>query len=651
MFSAESSGNSLITSLAQALAGGGRQDSTSVKYSLSGFLGMFPRYQAYLIKDSAAQLSIDTNTLSGGLEAYRQDKMIKRTEKLYTDFYRYVHDNKVMWLSFDEHVDIARSAVIDDVSNQTFVTGIDNNLRIFDATTLQVDALYLQNKVVKVTKDNSVLARIDRPKTAKIKRTGAGALDAGSTVSRAYSIAYVREWQSGKLDFGPLSEAARQEPYKEPYIDVDATHHAVVYDIKVPEELDSRVTHIEIYRSTVDSKGTSDWRKVVRFPINGGLLPLEVEETSDGVYQYTDKVLDEYLQDTPQNENWTCPEGLKGICTLKNGCFAGFVNNTVYLSVPYQGHAWPEEYAIPLDFEVVGLGTFGNVLVICTTSNTYLCTISKPDTTILVPIQEPCACVSQKSIVSIHESVVFATDFGLVRVTQNGLERLTNEIIHEEMWRRYNPKTIIASAWHGQYLMFFDSNKVEYNGCVLDFQNVKSGIFGLSQKVYTLRKDDYSSDVFIQYVHPMLSIPCFYAFAASNSLKRIYRWVSKKFINNQGTMNLAAAKVNFLDDSFRIENLDFVFNEDSHAFNAPFVNKYSIAGDSNTNLYTRTVFATQWCKFSIWVDDRHYFTYFPRDNKPFRIPAGKRADSCFFEIVSTEPISRVQVASSIGELE
>ena len=55
--------DSTSTALMELL--GGDSTKSKMKYSLSGFLGMFPRYQAYLIKDSASQTAIDVNTLSG----------------------------------------------------------------------------------------------------------------------------------------------------------------------------------------------------------------------------------------------------------------------------------------------------------------------------------------------------------------------------------------------------------------------------------------------------------------------------------------------------------------------------------------------------------------------------------------------------------
>lgn len=718
------------------LLGSNGLDSRSLKYSISNFLGMFPRYQSYLIKDSASQLAIDANTLSGGLEAFRQDALVIKTPELYEDFYRYVYNDKIRWLYFTSPVEIARSAVIEDVNNQTFITGIGDGLRIFDANTLNIE--FGTDNLSTIDSTNSYYASIERParptmaasneftttrlieqaaadattlKVEKISKdlypevvnatqsfyvsivnpnnideevvkvtninlvdnntydiwtveraqqeTTAIILEAFSTAkfkvdsvhdTRAYAIAYMREWASGKQDLGPFSTVARTEDNLT-YLDVLRGQHGIVSAIKRPTNADSHITHAILYRSAVTSEGTASWREVIRFPITpGGILPQNVTYESDG-YKVIDRLTDEELGDTPTNQDWTCPQNLRGIITLKNGCFAGFVKNTVYLSVPYQGHAWPEEYAIPLDYEVVGLGTFGNVLVICTTSNTYLCTVTDPSNVILVPFQEPVACVSSRSIVSMQESVVFATDFGIVKITQNGITRLTNETIHEEAWRKYNPSTIKACVWHGQYLAFFDSDKVQYNGFVIDFQDLGTGLFGLSQKISSIRRDDYTSDVYLQYVHPVLDLPCIYKFASSNSLKRIYRWVSKKFLNSQGIFTLSAGKINFYDDSYSIENIEFEHLDGDHPFNGPVVNLYSINGDADTYLYNRIKYASKWCKFVVWLDDREYFVWYPRNNEPFRIPAGKRGDSCFIEIISTEPLARVQVAASIGELE
>ena len=467
----------------------------------------------------------------------------------------------------------------------------------------------------------------------------------------------MRQWDSGKIDLGPISNPARTADGLT-YIDAIDGQSVVVSDMVADPTADEHANYIQVYRSAVSNassvaSATANWREVVKFSTKpGAVLPPGVTyDNATHKFSFVDSILDEDLGDTPTNADWTCPSNLQGIVSLRNGVFAAYSNNTIYFSVAYQGHAWPEAYAIPLDYKIVGLGCFGNTLVICTTANTFLCIVSNPESVILIPMQEACACVSAQSIVSMQEAVVFATDFGLVKITNNGISRITAGILSERAWRRLVPSTIKACVWNGQYLMFFDSPELPYSGCVIDLSDLSTGIFGLSQKISCIRKDDYSSDVYIQYTHPILRKPCIFTFATSSSLKRIYRWVSKKFLNTLGLFNIACGKVNFYDDSTYIENKEFVFQQESNAFNACYVNKFSIAGDASTNEYVQQVFNKKWCKFTLYLNDKEYSTVYAKDNTPFRLPAGKRGDSFYVEIVSTEPIARVQVAASIGELE
>lgn len=702
------------------------------KKSLTNFLGMFPRYQAYLLKDSAAQTLIDGNILSGGLDAFRQDSLVLKTEKLYEDIYKYrFPDGTVKWFFFNNPVDIVRSAVIDDVNNQTFMTGL-GPLRVFDASTLEnkltttvddtnsykagisapakpvlsvyTDSINATLQTALAIADTSMkTVKLTLPKvwptvsgvaTLKLKITDgtnteivkATALDktnasydlftitraqdgttakafaiANTTInivyetvkaSRTYCIAYARTWSSGKLDNGPLSDVAETAD-KLTYVDLLENQKARLSGIvKDPVDLE-HAQNVYIYRSAVQTNGTASWRLVQTFSTKtGAILPTSVTyNTGNGTYTFTDDVLDEDLGDAPESTYWSCPEKLEGIVSLRNGIFAAFYKNTVYFSVAYQGHAWPLSYAIPLDFDIVGLGCFGNTLVICTTASTFLCVVSNPANTILIPLQEANACISKKSIVSLQESVIYATEFGLVRITNNGVQQLTTSIFSERSWRNYNPATITACGWQGKYLMFFESEKVPYSGCVIDFNELTTGILGLSQQISCLRVDDTGTSVFIQYMHPILRSPCIFSFATNISLKRIYRWVSKKFIDTTGLFTMSASKVNFYKDSTVLETKTFEYLQGSGAFNAPYVNLYSLNGDASTNQYIQTTLGQQWCKFTYYVNDEYKVSLYVKDNKPFRLPAGFRGDSMYVEIVSTEPISRVQLAASIGELE
>lgn len=612
-----------------------------MKYSLSNYLGMFPRYQSYLIDDMAAQLLVDGNIISGGLEAFRRDYEVYKLDQLYKDMYLYKHPNgRGQWLLFDHEVDLVRSAVIDDSKNQMFITGFED-LRTFDSETLGPD-----DKTI--TKDNSAKAGITRPTAPSLSLVEGKGND---KATRAYLIAYARHWDSGKIDLGPTSDAATTST-GETYVDVDETHVAKLSPLPLnPKAADEKAYWIYIYRASVTSSGQGQWRYVTSFNSKGGYLPKGVTYNSDtGEYTFTDEYREEDLGEVATNLIWSCPEGLQGIINVGNGVFAAYKGNTVYLSEPYQGHAFPAEYAIPLDYNVVGLGSFGNTLVICTESKTYTVVVSNPAASILRPIQEAHACVSKNSIVSMADSVIYATAYGLIRVTGDGATRLIYPIISDMVWTKYNPSTIRAAAYQGKYLMFFDTDQVEYNGCIIDFEEIRTGIIGLSLKISCLWQDDSSSNVYVQYIDPDTLIPKIYIFGESTTLRRIYKWRSKKFVNTFGLTTMAACKVNF-NGEFDTSEKEFTYEPSWNALNVNYVNMFPINGDANTGKYWANKLNRQWCILDFYADDKIRKTLNIYDSNPVRLPAGFRADSFYVDITSTMPISRVQLATSFGELE
>ena len=114
---------------------------------------------------------------------------------------------------------------------------------------------------------------------------------------------------------------------------------------------------------------------------------------------------------------------------------------------------------------------------------------------------------------------------------------------------------------------------------------------------------------------------------------------------------LSAGKVNFSKDNTILANNDFSYIKESNAFNAPYVNLFTINGDASTSQYIQTTLASEWCHLTYYLNDEIRLVLDVRDNEPFRLPAGFRGDSFYVDIVSTEPIARVQLATGIGELE
>lgn len=609
--------------------------------SLTNFLGMTPRFEHHLLQNTAAYSAIDVDTWSGGLVPFRRDSLVQIVDKEYKDLYLYRDDTRQQWLLFDSKVDIVRSPQQGDVGSVCYLTGIQN-LKVFDSSTLGVN-----DKTITLT--NSYDAGIPVPATPTLTRISSTNTGASSkTVS--YLITYMRQWSSGRQDYGPASLPAATSAGLT-YIDVDASNIGQISNIvKSPNVTYDHTNWVIIYRSVI---GTEDaiWQEVVRFATDGSVaLPSSVTAASNK-YTFKDTIADTALGSVLTSENYTMPAGLQGITTLHNGILAAFVKNILYFSVPWIGHAWPEDYSLPLDFDIVGLGSFGNTLVVCTVSNTYMCVVSDPANVILTPLQEAQSCVSKDSIVSLRDSVVYASTYGLIQVSANGATNITEGIIGPVRWGDYNAPSIYAACYEGNYLFYFTNNDLEYTGALVNLADISYGLLGFSTKPVALWHDDVSSNVYVLYTNYQTGRTGIYKFGASYSRGKVFTWISKKFLNNQGLTTLSTFKLNFYPEYTLIKVEPFVYTYSQGCLNAPIVNVFSVNGDANTWPYIVATYGAQQCNITVYGDDAEWTTFIVDSNDFVRIPAGRRFDSWYCKITSTVPIMRVQFATSAMELE
>lgn len=616
------------------------------------FLGMLPRYQAFVLPDNNAQLSIDANLVSGGLEALRMDMAIRKLPEVYGGIALYrrgrrynfpvdSHENNEQWLFFDKPVDLVPSPTIDDIGNMSFVTGL-KEFRVFDADTLD----YSHSTI---NENNSYLVGIP-PSKQKPTLT---LVNGGEQTQRThvYAIAFARTWKSGKIDLGKMSDPALNGQLT--YIDLAPGKTAKI-TFKRPDDYVARgITDVYIFRSAVTTTGTVSYRLVTEFPIYPN-APIPNDVTVDpatGTFTFTDNVTTLSLKETAVNQQWDAPpDDLEGVISLRNGILAGFKDKTVYISEPNMPHAWPIMYSLQTDYEIVGLGVFGNTLVVCTKGYTFMSVISDPARMILTPIQEASPCQSRRSIVNHDIGVLYASKHGIIFVTGNGAELVTKEIITDKEWQLYNPDTMRATKFQGRYAVFFDGDGYELNGLLVDFNEANIGFQGLSTYIDTSWYDDVTDTTYVVYKHPATNTPYLSKFAEGNIDRRVITWTSKQFFSKQGLFSPAAAKINFYDDSYVHTKETFNYIESFHAFNMGQVNLHSINGDANTNSRQVIDNIMRYLEFRLYIQDKLRYRGQILDNLPVRLPAGYRGDSCYYSITSTYPIERVQVANSIMEL-
>lgn len=153
---------------------------------------------------------------------------------------------------------------------------------------------------------------------------------------------------------------------------------------------------------------------------------------------------------------------LRGGVRLANGAMAAFFDNTVALCEPYVPYAWPPEYQFTTEHPIVGLGAFGQSLVVCTTGKPYLS--QGADSASMTPLQleDAQACLSARTIMGVAGGVLYVSPDGLCMVSASGVQVVTSALYSREDWLALNPAAMFA-AWHdGTYYLFHSSGTITF---------------------------------------------------------------------------------------------------------------------------------------------------------------------------------------------
>ncbi len=166
-----------------------------------------------------------------------------------------------------------------------------------------------------------------------------------------------------------------------------------------------------------------------------------------------------YRADNTSSATIKPPKGadpyLRGIVGMPNGVMAGFIDNIVAFCQPYAGYAWPVGYQQILEYQVVGLGVFGQTLFVGTTANPYLISGSDSASMSAQKLDAAQACASRRSIVAAEGGVLYASQDGICFASANGVEIVTRGLYAREDWQLLNPASIVAAAHEGVYYFFY----------------------------------------------------------------------------------------------------------------------------------------------------------------------------------------------------
>lgn len=320
------------------------------------------------------------------------------------------------------------------------------------------------------------------------------------------------------------------------------------------------------------------------------------------------------------------PANLQGLISYQNNILVGFVANEVYFSEPNFPHAWPFEYKITLEHNVVGLAAISGALLVLTDSYPYLIQGTDPANRLSVQrIDQDHPCLNRRSIVVMYGAVVWATNGGLaVYSPAGGAQLITKYNYNNETWQEdIDPATVVAAFYRDKY---FASHS--QGAFIFERDQKVGGTFVTTDVVANASYYDSTADRF------------YYAIGTSGELlewndpttfRKVYRWKSKTF-KTKGMINLGAARV--------IADYNDV---DPNAIGTTQLwNTFS--SDWNTTLF---VFGSPGnMEFRLYVDKQLLFTTDVLNDETFRLPTGYRSDTFSVEVISNLRLREIHLAET-----
>lgn len=267
-----------------------------------------------------------------------------------------------------------------------------------------------------------------------------------SVASQGETRTYVYTYVSAYGEEGPPSAAST------PAV-IDPAAAVTMANMSVAPAGAYNITLKRIYRSsTVGS--SAQFQFVAEIPV--------------ATTSYTDNITQANLGEILPTETWEAPPAaLKGLKMMANGACVGFVGNTVHFSEPNLPHAWPHKY--PIEFQIVGLGVFGQTVVALT--NSFPVALAGADPQAMSPgrMELPQSCVSKPSIVDTGDGVMYASPDGLVSIGSSGMSVVTAKYATRKQWQELNPSSMKGFIHDGRYIATFTRADSTRGILILDF--------------------------------------------------------------------------------------------------------------------------------------------------------------------------------------
>ena len=390
---------------------------------ISMFGGIIPRLADRGLPENAAQFALNAKLYSGELRAWNR---LRALETLPISdaktVYHYRHLGADKYLAFSEYTNVVKAALVNEQLGRLYWTGSTGP---YINTTTRIQAA-------------QPAFRLGVPAPAGTFTV----VPTGGTAATAETRVYLALWVSTFGEEGGPGAPVTVSGNADGVWTVNGLN-----SLTVPAGY-GNIGFLRLYRTLTSATGV-DYRKVNEWAVGG--VPASYVDNVSATTLSTQPVL--------QSLGWTTPPtDLKGLISVAGGFMAGFVGRTVRLSVPYFPHAWPEDYSYAVEDDIVGLGTFGNTVVVCTQGRAALLVGQTPDVMSLQKLEGVQPCLSARSIVSTSGAVMYASYDGLIGVDGSSArgQIMSRQWVTKDEWMSgFGPATQMASVYQDRYFAFY----------------------------------------------------------------------------------------------------------------------------------------------------------------------------------------------------
>lgn len=519
--------------------------------AIKKFGGEQPRLGEQLLPTGAASAAVNVEVLSGELRALRQSTVNKNLKSAastagvttITRAYYYLDSAGAEFWGFSDDADhdMVRAPLVNDSLRRIYFSSSSHAPKYITEANLKSDPSF---------QTSAYLLGIPKPTNAPTMAAPSGG-SSGVNETRVY--VYTLVGVNGEE--GPPSDPVTQTGQ------TDDTWTLANMDNAAPAG-DYEIDRKRIYRTVTSVMGTTTYHFVVELAIDAGASYGDSFLTSDVA-----------LNDPIESILWSPPPtDLMGLQVHPSGFLFGFRKNTGELccSEPYRPHAWPEAYKYAVGFDIVGVGFFGNTIVVCTVAGPVILSGSRPDSLSLSKVLSAEPCTNRRSIVNMNFGVTYASQNGLILVSSNGVTNYTHSFMTQEEWQSRFSLTTLTVVKDEEQLLGFDEDNVNPRGFAI---TVRPDTPELGSGADFITLDDFwefdgvLTDTVLGYVI-LVNKNIVRSWNPASSIPSIYDWTSKEFEFDQPVNLSCAAVIGYSRSTIDVSNLQELATYSEEVVNA-----------------------------------------------------------------------------------